>query len=193
MRGHEACCKHLRRFAPTNYPPYVTRPTAGPRTVQPLTESRGGQTNTSYKMADESLGYPLSSFGLWAILCRPAGCRAILCRPAGLGCCPSSLASASSAPQGRSTSGPLVALPRDCGLGGRPAGAIDKSPPFQRWVPVANDIRKPRRGDRKQATRGASFHRVWSQSATGYRPHPLYLCATKFRGCGMGFRRAWSV
>jgi len=40
---------------------------------------------------------------------------------------------------------------------------------------IANDIRKPRRDDGKQATGGASFHRVWSESATEYRPHPLWL------------------
>ncbi len=31
----------------------------------------------------------------------------------------------------------------------RPTGAIDTSPPFQRWVPIANHIPKPRRGERR--------------------------------------------
>jgi len=51
---------------------------------------------------------------------------AILCRPAGFDCAP-------------------VLLRQPI----RPTGAIDTSPPFQRWVPIANPISKPRRGDRR--------------------------------------------
>ena len=76
---------------------------------------------------------------------------ACVCRPPDFACRLRPFASARCAAQGHSTSDRLVTLPRGRALNCRPAGASDNSPPFQRWVSRANDIRKPHRGGRNQA------------------------------------------
>jgi len=117
--------------------------------------------------SDKSLGYCLSSSGLG--LPPPQECvdalllRRVRLSSSGLGLPPRRNVWM------RFFFGVCICRPPD--LGCRPAGAIDNSPPFQRWVPIANEIRKPRRGDRKRAT-GASFRQAWSESAIEYRPHP---------------------
>jgi len=73
---------------------------------------------------------------------------AILCRPPDLGCRLGPLASASSTPQGRSTIAHRF-------NGGCRQRMISASPT----------------GATEDRQRGVSFHRVQSESATGYRPH----------------------
>ena len=81
----------------------------------------------------------------WAIVSRPPDFD---CRPAGTRGCASSSSRASVVLRAWVAASVLSRQPHPS------AGAIDNSPPFQRWVPAANAIRKPRRGDRRRATGG---------------------------------------
>ncbi len=85
------------------------------------------------------LGPGSPAINRWAILYRPAGldcAMAELCGPVKLKAILYRPSSLDFAP---------VLLRRPI----RPTGAIDNSPPFQRWVPIANPIPKPRRGERR--------------------------------------------
>ena len=138
--------------------------------------------------SDESLGYCLSSSGLGLPPRRNVWMRfffpACVGRPPDLGCRHNPLASGPSAPQGRSTRVHRfnVARLELSDVLHAPHGAIDNSPPFQRWVPIANAIRQPRRGDRKRATGEG----VLPSGGVGIRHRmpaaPRPACATNFRG-----------